>query len=85
MWLQVRYLQGQNDRLKEKLSLAERSTAAASAQKVRFPSYKQLLRRPELRTPPLGHLASPTSGLICSIVLKQISGASAIFTPTDIF
>lgn len=37
LWLQVRYLQGQNDRLKEKLSLAERSSAAASAQKVGAP------------------------------------------------
>ncbi|BDA42075.1 probable microtubule-associated protein [Coccomyxa sp. Obi] len=33
---EVRYLQGQNDRLKEKLSQAERSAAAASAQKERL-------------------------------------------------
>jgi hypothetical protein len=34
--VQVRYLQGENDRLKEKLAHAERSAAAAASQKVRL-------------------------------------------------
>lgn len=56
---QVRFLQGQADRLKEKLQAAERSAAASLAQKARLPSGS--------------HMPLPAARVIAFCAVKVIS------------